>query len=326
MSEVRRRLPLIGILLLIPGVFIAWYWWMRFGALSVATAVSARAPSPPASGVGMAELGQSGDMFGGLSAAFSALAFVGVAIAAYFQKVSADLQAAQLADAREATKRAEADAYAAREMAVHQMERAEHQSSRQSFEPLFFKLVELLRSQSNSTELNAGTRAGAQMLSFHHALGRLRGMVARTFSIEAMPDTPAGWIDRVLETYLVFYHINESQLGPYFRLLYNALKLIDKSRLPDAEQVTYANILRALLSRDELLLLMLNCCSPYGQKMKRYVNDFGLLQHVSRQERKDTKLDSKLLECFEPTAVMSMDERLEYWSHNPKINWKVFRG
>ena len=241
-------------------------------------------------------------MFGGISALFAALAFVGAGAAAYLQWV-------QLQEERANTRSAMADAAAvkARDDALF---------ARQTFEPLFFKLIELLRARSREMYLQ-GAVVTSSIHAFDQGLSELRARAAQQFRTVITPDTPSGWVDRLKDMYTTFYHRNESQLGPYFRTLYRIFKLINASKVTEAERVEYANIVRGLLSRDELLLLMLNCCSDYGQKMKVFVNLFGLLKHVSVHTDEAMEVDRKLAETvFSPTARMSHLKRVEYWNAN----------
>jgi hypothetical protein len=308
-KQERGRGALLAALLIVAvmGVWAAWGWW------GVAFLADRWAPgSSEANAERLARLGQAGDLFGGISALFAALAFAGVAIGAY-------LQHRQLADARRAVAQSETAALEARE-------RLDEQYARQVFQPLFFKLVELVRAEATGMRLLlSSSREGAQpTFPLDSTMKWFRAELAKDFQVKVQRETPSGWVDRLTQRYLDFYHLNESQLGPYFRTLYRALKLVRNSRLPLPEQVEYANMLRGLLSRDELLLLMLNCCATYGRKMKPLVEEFGVLKHISQQATDDTEMDRKLAkECFAAPATMSYRQRTEYWEHNPKPQFLI---
>ena len=68
-------------------------------------------------------------------------------------------------------------------------------------------------------------------------------------------------------------------MGQYFRTLYNILKLIERSS-PQDDKSTYSNLLRAQLSRYELLILFYNCLSEPGVKMQPLVKRFNMLKHM----------------------------------------------
>ena len=120
-------------------VALLWYCWATVGApwmarklsaelhadaMARAAEVAASAPAPTT----LQDLGQTGDIFGGVNALFAALAFIGVGVAAYYQRESWRLQ------------------HASWQMLVDAEERAERDHVRQSFEPLFFELLKRVRS------------------------------------------------------------------------------------------------------------------------------------------------------------------------------------
>lgn len=298
-------LPVVFAVLSVAIVCAVWWWWGVSGA-----GYFVRAWSPAAARPSLDQLSASGSLFGGVGALFTALALIGVAITAY-------LQNEQLNDAREAARKADAKAAEAKVQ-------ADEQYARQAFEPLFFKLIELMGTQTKSMMLDIGSSDLPVEAWFSVALNAFRSKAFSTSCVQLTPDYPGGWLERLTDTYLRFYHRNESQLGPYFRTLYRTLKLIDTSRLAEGERVEYANLVRGLMSRDELLLLMLNCCGSYGQKLKFNVETYGLLKHISRRDSKDTEIDRKIAgEAFAPTATMSHKERNSYWAAGNPRPWKT---
>lgn len=78
----------------------------------------------------------------------------------------------------------------------------------------------------------------------------------------------------------------EAILGPYFRSLYHLFKLID--RQPDLSNEVkreYANVARAHLNADDLILLAVNGCSEPGAGFRTYIEQFGLLKHYPKRKR-----------------------------------------
>jgi len=71
-------------------------------------------------------------------------------------------------------------------------------------------------------------------------------------------------------------------LDAYFRSLYHVFRYLARSETgqPKCE---YSDLVRALLSPDELTLLALNCLEPEGAKFKALVEEFHLLKHLDNE-------------------------------------------
>lgn len=108
------------IFVLLLAVFGLWCWWLVVGARLAHRVAAGAPPDTSASAPTLEQLGQMGDLFGGLNVLFAAFAFVGVAWAA-------GLQRRALLDAR----------------AAYEVER--RAIARQQFEGTFFHLLTLLR-------------------------------------------------------------------------------------------------------------------------------------------------------------------------------------
>lgn len=314
MNHLRRILPSFFAIAAVVGVVSLWCTWWRSGAALVArfwaSAPAAKDAVPP---VTLAELGQAGDLFGGFSALFSALAFVGVAVAAYLQRETILLQRKQIADATR-------DAVEAKAAADKERAAATLQQARQAFEPLFFQIVNLLRSQTEKMQLKVSPARdrGSAMMHFDAALADVRNHLTMLWAMHNSTDEPNRQHAAASEFYLTVYSENESHLGPYFRTLYHALKLIHRSGLPEEEKVDYANILRGLLTRDELLLVMLNCLSGYGAGLKAYIEIYGVLKHITKLETGTPAIDEQIAtRSFAPTATMSWQKRKAFWQKHP---------
>ncbi|MFG6432721.1 putative phage abortive infection protein [Roseateles sp. LYH14W] len=298
--ETKSGAAAIGAMAALVAAVAAWWCWWWFGAAYVVR--HWKSDGDPA----LADLGLAGDMFGGFSALFSALAFVGVVTAAYLQRETIKLQRIQM-------QRAEAEAQEARTRAREDAARAAAAQARQAFEPLFFQLVELLRSQSDQIQLRVDTEATSTM-HFPAALEVVRTRAEETWKRAVDKKLQEQGLAKLSETYSAFYSRNESRLGPYLRTLYHTLKLIDRSELPDDEKVDYANILRGLLSRDELLLVILNCSSGWGVGLKQYIEKYGVLKHITRADDRPT-LDEDLARLtFASTATMAYEDRRRHWN------------
>lgn len=269
-------------------VAVAIAIWLAYAWLAVPWLVREHLPAgADAQGYGLV-----GDMFGGLNTLFAGLAFAFVAIAAYYQRQTMLGQREELETARQ-------------------------QSALQAFEPLFFQLLEMFRDQHESARLKwAGGLDYA--LRSPDAEGQIRRIAEEAHLAYAGSDAHSndeGNREAALSTlasyYIPLYRKNEGTLGPMFRTLYHAIRLIAKSGLDPAAQVRYANIARGLLGGELLLMLMLNCLCAPGHGFKPYVEHFGLLKHI----RRDTEdgVDQFVASFFSPTAQMSHVQREEFW-------------
>jgi len=102
-------------------------------------------------------------------------------------------------------------------------------------------------------------------------------------------------IKRINSAYTKFYKEYQSDLGHYFRNLYNILKFINKKNPGD--KFFYTNLLRAQLSSFELLMLFYNCLSQFGKvKFKPLIEEYHFLQNMPRSpllDKNHTKLYKK---------------------------------
>jgi hypothetical protein len=98
------------------------------------------------------------------------------------------------------------------------------------------------------------------------------------FGNRAVPKNPKD--DFIGLVYTEFYEKRQSMLGHYFRNLYHIVKFVDNANIKNKKE--YTNILRAQLSKYELLLLYFNCLSRYGsEKFKPLVEKYSLLKNIS---------------------------------------------
>jgi hypothetical protein len=257
--------------------FIIWFWTDSWS---------------PVKGSELQALGQVGDLFGGINALFAAFAFVGVAIAAYYQYRTFRLQS--------------------------------EQHTRQSFEPLFFKLLD---AQSPPEKLDARSVIDGREGDKHpHVIDLDQCMqhYRRSLTVKAKeyrtedPKAALRW-DVFRPQYTAFYVHNDGTLAPYFRKLFHVFRFIAESDLRMDEKVRYANIARASLNKNELLLLLLNGAAREGGDFKPLIEGLGLLKHVATRHIVETdSIDQQLVRgFFRATASMGSAEREAYWSENP---------
>ena len=222
---------------------------------------------------------QAGDTFGGITSLFSGLAFAGLIVTLWMQRHELRLQRLELAETR---------AELASQRGV--MERQAHHFERQALETTFFQRLQHFEtiidgidrqyrdydSMSGETTINVQGR---------DALERVARTMRRATLFDNLHNeaeiTEDGWQDR----YNIIYEKLESDLGNYFRVLYNLLDYIDAQEgLTDAEKYGYIKIIRASLSPDELLLIFYNVTSDYSSdRMKALVERYALLKHLPRR-------------------------------------------
>jgi hypothetical protein len=89
--------------------------------------------------------------------------------------------------------------------------------------------------------------------------------------------------------YLSFYAENEPIIAQYFRVLYQIFSLISHSKLNEEDKVRYAKIARAQLSKDEIFFLYYNANTIYGNKFRRYINEFNITKHLSILDKLEFK-------------------------------------
>ena len=139
----------------------------------------------------------------------------------------------------------------------------------QTFEGTFFELLKLHNEIVMSLRVPQHNLSGRTCFQFF--MNELEG---RLINEKATDDC-----GKFIVVYEKFYSDYQAQLGHYFRLLYNVIKLVKGKALSD--QRFYANLVRAQLSSAELKLLFYNCVTRWGnEKFKPLVEEFALLKTV----------------------------------------------
>jgi len=86
--------------------------------------------------------------------------------------------------------------------------------------------------------------------------------------------------NKALRIYDSFY-VNYHDIAPvHFRIIYRIFQLIDEADISEIRRRDIAKIMRCQLSEEELFLLRYNCKSPYGAKMRIYMNRYNLQKHL----------------------------------------------
>lgn len=221
----------------------------------------------PTVGDHFAQLGQTGDLFGGINALFAAFALIGVGWAA-------SMQWRAMSEARQAT-------------------------AEQRFETAFFELLRLTREVLERIEIelshsekladdqqhqSRGIKSGAS------ALNALASRHFAAFSIGGGPGEDAYWLQQLVTQFKKkIYGQNPSAMGPYFRLLYQTFDLVAKAPLDEVRKVRYSNIARGQISEGAVLLLALNGLTWRGWNFVALIERFGLLEHMHHRYLKQFK-------------------------------------
>lgn len=214
------------------------------------------------------QLGQTGDLFGGVNALFAAIALIGVFWAATMQWRS-------LSEGRRA-------------------------SAEQRFETMFFELLRLTREVLERIDVSAkpqttveATRTGTFAIApppknGASALNALASRYFANFNFSRQSDLRAFELQRLVREYkLRVYDSKPSALGPYFRLLFQTFDLVANAPVTEKEKVRYSNIARGQISEGAVLLLALNGLTWRGWKFVPLIERFGLLEHMHQRYLRD---------------------------------------
>lgn len=205
--------------------------------------------------------GQWGDTFGALNALFAALGFTAVILTLRQQQ--------------------------------HQINAAQDDQHRQRFESSYFELLRLLREARKEIRFQPSSDFSYSV--YHESPRSSEGLAAfKTAWEEAFY-----WIDlrgdgatkeQVGEIYNRRIHERiESDLGPYFRILYTMLHRLRSDRvLTEEEKHRYGNLLRSQLTSFELALAGLNGLSSVSKDFGDLVTEFRLLKYLPEGKRRQT--------------------------------------
>lgn len=281
-NESTNYWPLILLSVGVVGLFALSWWW-------IATTIN----DPE-------KQGQFGDQFGAVNALFSGLAFAGLIFTIILQKKELALQREELADTR-------------KELKGQKLQLVEQNKTLriQRFESTFFNMMELqqqivagmkfqnkqiIELRKETSDNIRGYKNEQTAIDFE-VTGR--GIFSWTF--KKMPHkvktdkekaVSLTGMKAVLVEYGLEEYVNQESAtiyDHYFRHLYTILKFIDKEDIPetdkrifsDEELYGYAKILRATLSRYELVWLYYNGLSGYGnKKLKPLLEKYCMLKNL----------------------------------------------
>lgn len=211
-------------------------------------------------------LGTFGDSFGALNTLFSGLAFTGIIVSIF-------LQSKELKETRGEIK-----------AQGEQFELQTKSLNKQVFENTFFQLIHLhneniqsisvSHSENGKSRNYLGRSAFTPLYMNKYGEGIFRYEL--DLSQDEYPTDTNSW-------YLMFHEVYGSQLGHYFRNIYQIIKFVDQSEVEDKK--FYTNLLRAQLSSYELALLFFNCLSDLGsKKFKPLIEKYEFFEHLPKMD------------------------------------------
>ena len=108
---------------------------------------------------------------------------------------------------------------------------------------------------------------------------------------------------RAVNYYMLFYTVNHTKLGAYFRTIYRIYDLIDGSKLKESEIKDYLKIIRAQFTESELFFIRYNAMCIYGSKLIHYINKYNVLKHLPTFELLEFKDWWQSLSQMEKTGI-----------------------
>jgi len=218
----------------------------------------------------MENRGTFGDMFGAVNALFSGLAFGGVIVAIVLQGKELKLQRIEL------------------KLTRNELKDQNSTLKKQKFENTFFELLRLHNDITNSIDLfnkrSGNKTTGRDCFKVFYA--RLKSHWGPLLAV--YQDQELDELEKINKVYMSFYNDYQSELGHYFRSLFNIVKFVDKSDVEDKR--LYTNLIRAQLSSYELLMIFYNVLSDMGKgKFSPYVTHYSLLKTLPRSELIDSE-------------------------------------
>jgi hypothetical protein len=204
----------------------------------------------PVNEISLGQSGLFGDTFGALTSLFSGLAFAGLLVTIWQQKEDLSLTRKEIRD--------------------------------QHFENVLFRMLEMhncivtdldLRKKADVNGGGAGSVIAAGRDCFQLFFDRFKK--AYEGNIQANITSK----EYCNDVYEAFFQKHQSDLGHYFRYLYNIFKFIKESDVDNKK--TYTSIVRAQLSDNELLLLFYNSLSKNGvEKFKPLIEEYQLMDNL----------------------------------------------
>jgi hypothetical protein len=208
------------------------------------------------------------DKFSAISALFSGLAFAGLIWAVALQRKELELQREELSQTRDELRGQKV-----------QLEAQNSTLKLQNFENSFLNLLAIHNSVVSGLEIDLTTPSAPVRhgrACFDRIFEQLKQIIGRLETIRGADES----LSCINDGYLEMFDKRQSEIGHYFRTLYNIVKYVDKSDVPGGKQL-YVNLLRAQLSLNELRVIFYNCLSGMGsERFKPLIEKYGFLEQL----------------------------------------------
>lgn len=207
----------------------------------------------PIEEISVAKSGVFGDSFGVLNALFSGLAFGGLLITVLYQREDLGLTKQELKLTREEIKT-------------------------QHLETTFFHMLRLHQDVVTGIDLQRQTKTGQQETRGRDCFRVFRNRLESPYEEDKKASPSGDERAFITKAYDSLWEQSQSDLGHYFRGLYNVFKYLSEHDFNDKKQ--YGNIARAQLSDYELVILFYNCLSERGKNFIRYAKEFAIFDNL----------------------------------------------
>lgn len=185
----------------------------------------------------------------------------------------------------------------------------------QSFNDLFFRLLDLYREIVGQLHCNTYTLARILSVNINQSIKEYTGKECFALWRYGLMEASTGKTSRALranarQNYEKLYLEYTNILGSYFRTIYRMLELIDCANIEEEEKKTYAKIIRAQFSEDELFFLYYNSLTEYGKKLGFYLWKYNILKHLRFSSIVEFKSVCKKLNLKEQALINRIYARL----------------
>ena len=238
-------------------------------------------------------LGQMGDSYGIFNALFSGLAFLGVLLTLFFQ--SRDNRRRTIAERY--YQMLEVQQQLIDEISVAQVRKVKQgdpitiYKGRKAFVEFKIQLKYLMKNIKDVADRQGFELSDVDIADIAYAVFFYGSSKTwKPFMMEYLKDydDTERLVDVIIakldsEKKYILTRPNQNYLSVYFRNMYNAIKMIDGSKLfTEEEKLEYVKMLRAQLSNAELYILFFNVISRFGKKWvdNNYIVKYQLIQNI----------------------------------------------
>jgi hypothetical protein len=203
--------------------------------------------------IGKSSFGEWGDFFGGvLNPILTFLTFMGLLITIILQQIELKQSRKEFQGQKEALEN-------------------------QEFDNKFFQMVNLLNTIISNLEVDSINR-GKKVFPY---------LLEKLVETTKLPQTTEHTLKNFKLTFKKFNNTYDENFKYYFLNLYQVLKYIDKNSTKKYPLKEYANIVRAQLSKNELILLFFNAIGVKefsGDNYKKIIEKYSLFEHLTYED------------------------------------------